>query len=86
MLDEWAEALLKREVVVYDKDALKEHLHFIRPEKTPTHPEAITGKNDDMVISHAGCWQVLQLVTSEDPDRRKKVTQVWDSDFGKIYR
>jgi hypothetical protein len=86
MLDEWAEALLKRESVIYDEDALREHLHFIRPEKTPTYPRAIQGKNDDMVISHAGCWQVLQLVYEDDPEKKGKVTQVWDSDFGKVYR
>jgi hypothetical protein len=86
MLDEWAEALLKREVVVYDKDALQEHLSFIRPEKTPNHPQAITGKNDDRVISHAGCWQVLQLVPDKDISQVKKIAQVWDEDFGKVYR
>jgi hypothetical protein len=86
MLDEWAEALLKREVVLYNKDAIQEHFHFIRSEKTPTYPQAITGKNDDRVISHAGCWQVLQLVSSEDPKKKVKVTQVWDNDFGKVYR
>lgn len=86
MLDEWAEALLKREAVVYDEDALTEHLHFIRPEKTPTHPQAITGKNDDRVISHAGCWQVLQLVYEDDPENKGKVTQIWDDDFGRVYR
>ena len=86
MLDEWAEALLKREVTVYDKDALNEHLHFIRPEKTPHHPEAISGKHDDRVISHAGAWQVVQLVSNELPTSKQKSTQVWDSEFGKVYR
>jgi len=86
MLDEWSEALSKREPVVYDEDSLKEHLSFIRPEKTPTHPEAITGKFDDLVIAHAGAWQVVQLVPRESPDKIKKSTQVWAEDFGKVYR
>jgi len=51
MLDEWAEALAKREVIVYDEGIIKEHLSFIRPEKKPNHPEAITGKHDDLVIA-----------------------------------
>ena len=86
MLDELAEAYLKREIVVYDKDALEEHLSFIRPDKTPHYPEAVTGKNDDRVITYAGAWQVVQLVST---DSKKKIigsTQVWDSDFGKTYR
>jgi len=86
MLDEWAEALRKREVVIYSEDAIKEHFSFIRPEKTPTHPQAITGKNDDRVISYAGCWQVVQLVSSEDPDKKSKVLNVWDDSFGAVYR
>ena len=86
MLDEWAEALLKREVVVYDKDTLNEHLSFIRPDKTPTHPEAITGKNDDRVIANAGAWQVVQLVQREDPEKVIKTSQVWDDNFGRVYR
>lgn len=86
MLDEWAEALLKREATVYDEDALKEHLSFIRPDKTPHHPEAITGKNDDLVISYAGAWQVVQLVSNEVSRKATKPTQVWDQDFGRVYR
>lgn len=85
MLDEWAEVLLKREPVVYDKEALTEHLHFIRPEKRPTHPEAITGKNDDRVIAYAGAWQILQITPTEDP-KKIKPSQLWDEDFGKVYR
>lgn len=86
MLDEWAEALLKHEVTVYDEDSIKEHFHFIRPEKTPNSPKAITGKNDDRVISHAGAWQVLQLVSSEEHENTRKTSQMWDSDFGRVYR
>ena len=86
MLDEWAEALLKREAVVYDKDAITEHMSFIRPEKRPNHPEAITGKNDDRVISYAGCWQVVQLIPNEMAKGKTGTTQVWDDSFGKVYR
>jgi len=86
MLDEWAEALKKREATVYDKATLTEHLSFIRPEKRPTHPEAITGKNDDRVIANAGAWQVVQLVSSEPKGGGAGVTQVWDDSFGKTYR
>ena len=86
MLDEWAEALLKREAVVYDKETIEEHMSFIRPERTPTYPKAITGKNDDRVITHAGAWQIVQLVPSEDPGKKVKPTQVWADDFGKVYR
>ena len=62
MLDEWAEALVKREVRVYDEDILKEHNVFIRPEKRPSHPEALTGKHDDLVIACSGAYQVLQTI------------------------
>lgn len=86
MLDEWAEALIKREVVVYDKDAIQEHMSFIRPEKTPHTPKAITGKNDDRVIAYSGCWQVLNDVSAKDPQKTTKPAQVWDDDFGKVYR
>lgn len=86
MLDEWSEALNKREVVVYSDDIIKEHMSFIRPEKTPHHPEAITGKNDDLVIACSGAWQVLQLVSLDKPDGTVKSTQVWSDDFGKMYR
>jgi len=86
MLDEWAYALLKREATVYCENTLNEHLSFIRPERTPTHPEAITGKNDDLVISHAGAWQVVQMVSSESPDRVKNPSQMWSEDFGSVYR
>lgn len=85
MLDEWAEALLKREVVVYNKSVLTEHLSFIRPEKRPTHPEAITGKNDDYVIAYSGAWQVLQLVP-EESKRTSEPKQMWDDSFGQTYR
>jgi hypothetical protein len=86
MLDEWAEALLKRQVTLYDKDTLEEHLSFIRPEKTPHHPEAITGKNDDRVIACSGAWQVVQMVSNERLSDTNKVKQVWSDDFGKVYR
>ena len=86
MLDEWAEALIKREAIVYDEDTLREHLSFIRPEKTPTHPEAITGKNDDRVIACAGAWQVVQLVQREKPKGSITTVQAWDDDFGRVYR
>ena len=85
MLDEWSDALSKREAVVYDKAALTEHLSFIRPEKTPTHPEAITGKNDDRVMAYAGAWQVLQLISNES-ETTNKPSQMWDTGFGAIYR
>lgn len=85
MLDEWAEALMKREVVVYSEEVLKEHLSFIRPDKRPTHPEAITGKKDDLVISCAGAFQVVQLV-SEIKNRIVKPSQMWAEDFGRSYR
>jgi len=86
MLDEWAEALMRRDVVVYDEDTLNEHLSFIRPEKTPTKPQAITGKNDDRVIAHAGCYQVVQLVNRESSRKVSKTSQMWSGDFGKVYR
>jgi hypothetical protein len=86
MLDEWSEALSKREVVVYDKDAIQEHFSFIRPERTPTRPEAILGKHDDRVIAYAGCWQVINLISAQDTDKRAKSSQVWDPDFGAVYR
>lgn len=85
MLDEWAEALLKREVVIYDEDTIKEHMSFIRPDKTPTHPEAISGKHDDLVIACAGCYQVLNLISSESQKTTEPI-QVWDGSFGKVYR
>jgi len=86
MLDEWAEALFKREVVIYDKDTIQEHLSFIRPDKRQTHPEAISGKNDDRVIANAGCYQVIQLVAREDPKRVTKPVSAWDDSFGAMYR
>lgn len=86
MLDEWSEALLKREATVYDEDTLKEHLSFIRPDKRPHHPEAITGKNDDRVIANAGAWQIVQIIPREDPKKITKATQIWDDSFGKVYR
>ncbi len=85
MLDEWAEALKKREAVIYDKEALEEHLSFIRPEKRPNHPEAITGKNDDLVIAYSGAWQVLNLIPGERTESIKP-SQVWDESFGRTYR
>ena len=85
MLDEWSDALSRREATVYDKDALTEHLSFIRPEKTPTHPEAISGKNDDRVIAYAGAWQVVNLVPNESI-ARSAPKQLWSSDFGAVYR
>lgn len=86
MLDEWAEALLKREAVVYDEDTLYEHLSFIRPEKNPTHPTALTGKNDDLVIACAGAWQVAKLVPNVNLKKIVKPIQMWDSGFGAVYR
>ena len=86
MLDEWNDALARREVVVYDKDALTEHLSFIRPEKNPTHPQAITGKNDDRVMAYAGAWQVINLISTDTPNRPQINRQVWADDFGAVYR
>jgi len=86
MLQDWREALLKREVTVYDKFTLQEHLAFIRPEKNPTHPEAIAGKNDDRVFACAGAWQVVQLVPFESSKKLRKPTQMWDDRFGRVYR
>jgi len=86
MLDGLSEALLKREIVVYDEDTIKEHMSFIRSEKTPHYPSAITGKNDDRVIALAGCWQVIQLVSNEDVNKVKVPTQMWDPSFGATYR
>jgi len=85
MLDEWAEALIKREVVVYDEATLKEHLTFIRPKKNPHSPRAISGKFDDLVISCSGAYQVVNLVTSET-GKTTKPAQMWDEGFGKVYR
>lgn len=86
MLDEWSEALDKREVVIYDKPAIEEHFHFIRPEKNPTKPEATQGKNDDMVIAYAGCWQVVNLIPNDIAQGSSKISQVWDDSFGSLYR
>ncbi len=86
MLDEWNDALSRREVVIYDKASLEEHLSFIRPEKNPTHPEAITGKNDDRVIAYAGCWQVINMVSNDSPQRASGSNQMWSNDFGAVYR
>jgi len=86
MLSDWAEALLKRQVVIYDKATLQEHLSFIRPEKNPTHPEAIAGKNDDRVFACSGAWQVVQLVPFESSKKLRKPTQMWDDRFGRVYR
>jgi len=85
MLDEWAEALLKREVIVYDENIIKEHMAFIRPDKRPTHPEALSGKHDDLVIACAGAWQVVQSISSENLTKAK-VSNMWDNSFGSMYR
>lgn len=86
MLDEWNEALLKREAVIYDRGTIEEHFSFIRPERSPHHPEAITGKNDDLVICHAGAWQVVQTVPDEVIKTKAKTIQSWDKSFGRVYR
>ena len=86
MLDEWAEALAKREVMVYDEDLIKEHMSFIRPEKTPHSPKALSGKNDDLVIACSGAWQVVKLVPSETARKSGKLIQMWDNSFGQTYR
>jgi len=86
MLDEWAEALLKHIPAVPSNEVLQEHLSFIRPEKNPTHPEALTGKNDDLVIACAGAYQVVQLVTTDILLKKVKVGQAWADDFGGAYR
>lgn len=86
MLDEWHEALLKHEVVVYDKDVIREHMSFIRPEAKPHHPEAVSGKNDDLVIACSGAYQIVQIVADDETIGKAKPAQVWDSDFGKVYR
>ena len=86
MLDGLSEALLKREIVIHDEAILQEHLSFIRPEKNPTHPQAIAGKNDDLVMALAGCWQVIQLVSSDSSSKVVKPLQMWDSSFGSTYR
>lgn len=85
MLDEWAEALNKHEATIYSNEVVEEHFAFVRPDKNPHHPEAIQGKNDDLVISCAGVWQVINLVENERT-QKTKTTQAWDTDFGKVYR
>lgn len=56
MLTEWAEAIRGRGVVIRCKDALSEHLTFVRDEKG--HPGPQGGCHGDHVMAWAGLWKM----------------------------
>lgn len=62
MLQDWKEAIDKRLPRIYDKQTITEHYSFIVSQTSSSwKAQAEKGAHDDLVISHAGCWQLGQL-------------------------
>lgn len=68
MLDDLALALRQGRIKIYDRESLYQLTSFVIKQKRGHTPraEAEAGKNDDLVISTAGAWQLYNLVASFD--------------------
>ena len=68
MLDDFALTLRQGQIKIYDRETLYQLTSFVIKQKRGHTPraEAESGKNDDLVISTAGAWQLYNLVPSFD--------------------
>ncbi len=70
MLDDLALALRQGVLKIYDQETISQMQSFVVKQKRGQmgRVEAETGKNDDLVISTAGAWQLYNLVPVWDDD------------------
>ncbi len=70
MLDDFALAVKQKAVKIYDKDVMAQMMTFVlkRLRSGTWKATAESGRNDDLVISAAGSWQLYLLVPATDFD------------------
>jgi hypothetical protein len=73
MLKDWKDAVDNQLVRIYDKPTISEHYSFIINKQGK--PEAEANSHDDLVITHAGCWQLYQ---TEKPIRSEPYRQTYN--------
>lgn len=78
MLDDFAMALRQGQAKPYDEEAIEQMLAFVYK---ADRGQAESGKNDDLVIAHAGAWQLYLTVPSfadmEDEGDYLKEREKW---------